>query len=254
MNHEAYGIRKKINGLKARLIELETGADGGEDSSELCASSVCGHDEIVANLRKMCRTFEHSSRAVVAAWEQMPGSSRTRWFSTTVYPETLPYHTRTPRNVSAYLAPLAVPGAFDILEFLFSVRTPQTEKSLSRAQHLAGCEARTLEALTAAGHIQSDTEGYSLTMKGWQSYIVLAHLTNVLDLKLEAAKAIKVSEAISAVYSVDWGEYLGRALGEVVEDLTAAGWMARLRQAGIDESDIEKAVYEYNAPLSAVQP
>jgi hypothetical protein len=225
MKREAYAIRKEIGQLKARLSELELESN----SPEICSSSVCGHDEILANLKKMCTTFGHPSRAVVAVWEQQTGSERERWFSTTVCPPSLPYYVRSAENITRYLTLLSMDKVIPVLEFLFRSSKPQSlEAIITSFEGNPEMPRAALLSLVSAGYIWNENEKFGLEMKGWTSYIVLAHMTNVLELKLTPEKASVVAEAISDVYSVDWGEYLGQTFEKVVEDLSEAGWMRRL--------------------------
>lgn len=226
VNKEAYEIRLEINRLKQKLLELEGEQLSQEESFQLCTSAACGHDVVIETLQKLCRDYDMENLAVMACWDKK------QFYSTNVSPNSLPYYLRDVHNIANFLSPVLSGNSLEILQKLLEDNNVK--------------EIEGTEELEANHFITKTREGWKLTMKGWQTYIVLGHLTYVLSVKVPPEKAIPISKAFNDVFGKHWGENLGMDAGGVVEKLKENGWMEKLKESNVTIKDVEDAVYENN--------
>lgn len=103
MNERGLWLRREIERLKTELRTLEEGGLTEEERLTSAASTVCAHDEILANLRKMVVMYGQENRAVLACWQRSGTNRRERWYSTTVTPAKLPLFIRDPAKIAEVL-------------------------------------------------------------------------------------------------------------------------------------------------------
>ncbi len=244
MNGEAHSIRAQINALKARLLEVE-GVPGDQDEeTDLHTSAVCGHDEMIANLRRLSRVYGQDGRMAMASWEHVEGTERPWWYSCTMDTAALTYLLRNASIIQSFLAPIMTDNAMNVLWLLYEAR-----RAGAASEQLPKEHREAVRALADHGYIEShESVGYSLTLAGWQTFCVLAQLCYVIHVKVDPQKSMKIAEAFHELYGVGWGEYLGIELDQVLENLRTGGWLHRLSVEGVSEDEIAVAVHEHNSP------
>lgn len=247
MNREAYELRSKINQLKARLKEIEGDELSSDQEMELCASATCGHDVVLENLKKLCTDYQLKNLAVMAAWEREE-SGNVKWYSTNVSPLALPYLLRDVQSILQFLSPVYNQTALKIMEYLLETEQA-TLSGLTTALDTKGEELqKRVEELKEKDFLAENSGEISLTVRGWQTMIVLGHLTFVLDVKVPPEKAIPLSKAFLEVLHINWGDVVEMDSQEVISRFRETGWLERLAQEKVTVEDIEKAIYESRAP------
>ncbi len=224
MNNRAYEIRMEINQLKKELLEIEGDQLSKEESANLCTSATCGHDVVVENLQKLCKDYDIENLAVMACWDNG------QFYSTNISPVLLPHYLRDVNNIAKFLEPVLSGNSLTIMQQLLENGTVT--------------ELKETDLLEEHNFITKTDDGWKLTSKGWQTFIVLGHLTFVVDIKVPPEKAIPISQAFQEVLGKEWGERLEMSAEEVIERLKELGWMEKLEAANVDLKDIEDAVYE----------
>lgn len=245
MNGEAYDIRLKINTLKERLLEIEGEELSAEEKASLCSSSTCGHDVVLENLQRLTRDYGLKSLAVMACWDKDPESNSNRWYSTNLSPHVLSHCLRDVRHILEFLHPLYDIYALKIIQHLFEVDREDSLKPMVEKTGLTEEEVKTMIVQLKKNQFIERYDGFwTLSNKGWQSFIVLGHLTYVLNLKVPPHKAIPISKAFLEVLGKEWGSRIEMPTHEVIEKLEETGWMKRLEDEGVKEKDIADAIYE----------
>lgn len=245
MKSEAFKIRSEINKLKERLLEIEGEEVTGEEKANLCTSATCGHDVVIANLQKLTKDYNLKSLAVMACWKNDPENRSTRWYTTNVSPSVLPYLLREARSILEFLSPIFNLSSLEILQHLLIVESEDSlDPFIERTEMPLEEAKKALENLQKHGFIERVDNDWILSNKGWQTFIVLGHLTYVLDLKVPPERAIPLSKAFLEVLGKDWGERIEMPYEEVIEKLKESGWMKRLEEDGITEEDIGNVIYE----------
>ncbi len=225
MNNRAYEIRLEINRLKKELLEIEGDQLSKEESANLCASATCAHDVVIENLQKLCKDYDIENLAVMACWDNG------QFYSTNVSPKALPYYLRDVTNIAKFLEPVLSGNSLATMQQLLENGTVT--------------ELKKTDLLEEHNFIAKTTDdGWKLTLKGWQTFIVLGHLTFVVDIKVPPEKAIPISKAFQEVLGKLWGERLGMSAEEAIERLKESGWMEKLEADNVTLKDIEDAVYE----------
>lgn len=240
----------EINRLKMRLKELEKGNLDDEEEAQLCTSTACGHDVVLSNLQKLCKDYNLKSLAVMACWEKNNEKDIKRWYTTNVSPQHLSYLIRDVKNILEFLSPVFNEVSLKILEFMLEgEKEISIEELVDSLQYEEDIIKERLESLIKNGFVKRNDANLSLTNRGWQTFIVLAHLTYVLDLKVPPEKAMPIAEAFMKVLGKQWGEHLGLDYEEVINRLQSAGWLEKLKKEGVTLEDIKNAVYENNCPV-----
>ncbi len=244
-NEEASKLRREINQLKAKLLEVEGDSLSEEEKADLCCSTSCGHDLVLSNLQKLSRDYNLKSLAVMACWKNDPEQNSNRWYSTNVSPDVLPYYLRSVGSIIEFLTPVFNTHSLQILEYLVEVEREGSLETMSKKIGMKVEDVKeTIHLLERNDFLGTYKGDWSLTNKGWQTYIVLGHLTYVLDIKVPPDKAIQISRAFQEVLGKEWGEYIEESGEEVVEQIKKAGWMEKLEEKDVTEEDVKKAVYE----------
>ena len=248
MNERVLWLRREIERLKTELRTLEEGELSEEERVAFAASTVCAHDEILANLRKMALMYDQENRAVLACWQRPGTNRRERWYSTTVTPAKLPLLIRDPAKIAEVLRVFTDETAAAILQALFGHEEGMTLEELRReSQSAPGALEEVLARLRERGYISGESPGpWRLTQKGWQFYIVLAHLVYVQEIKVPPEKILEIAPAFYETYGIQWGDHLGREPVEVLAAFRENGWLKKLEGKGVSEQDIIAAVLEHN--------
>lgn len=247
MEEDAYEIRKKINELKERLRKIEGSSLKGEERAKMESSTVCGHDKVLDNLQTLCKERGHDGLAVMACWEILDDEDN-RWYTTNVDPTKLSYFLRDVGNIVDHLDPILNKVSLKLLQLLTSEKREMGEEIFDEIKAPTEEIDENLSELEEKGLIEKSEQNWNVTTKGWQTFVVLGHLTFVSDIKLEPEKAVPISRAFHDVFDIAWGERIETSFEEVLERLEEEGWMKELREEGIEEEDIEKAVYESKYP------
>lgn len=249
MNEEAYRIRSEINRLNKRLLEIEKENLSQEEQAQMCSSNVCGHDVVLNYMQKLCNERDSKSIAIMAGWER---GEQNKWYSTTITSECLPYLIRNVETIKNYLEPILDVNTLRVLQYLSIECENASLEKISKKLDIAVDEITTIiEKLIEQKVIleMKDNEienKWCITVRGWHTYIVLAHLSFNYTLKLDIEKAIHIAPVFKEVFDREWGQHLGISYEKVIERLTNTGWIEKLKDLGVNESDIEKAVYEAN--------
>lgn len=250
MNEEAYKIRCEINRLNRRLLEIDNEISV-EESAQLCSSNVCGHDVVLEHIQKLCGERETKSIAIMAGRER---GKTNRWYSTTITPECLPYFLRSVETIKNYLEQFLDIDLLRIIQHLSvrcnNVSTEEISLELDiPLNELHKLLNKLIEYSLITQVNESKEQRWSITSQGWHAYLVLGHLSFNYTYKLEIEKAIHIMPAFKELFDKEWGEYLGLSYAEVIQEFTKTGWLVKLKQIGVSESDIEKAIYEANYVL-----
>lgn len=246
---KAYHIRLKIDQLKRELAALEGENLSPDERTDAATAFACGHDVVIDNLRSTARRFGQKGRAVLAAWQEGRGGSGPWWYSTTATPSLLPYDIRSVESLLRVFELFSERNTLELLRVLFENEGGLSVEELPLASSLElGVVSSILSRLCKHGYASDSGGSVSLTLKGWQFFIVVSHLVFVQELKLEPSKALKIIPAFQEVFGIQWGEYLGMSESDALKKLDEHGWLERLRAEGICEEDVRSAIYEHNCP------
>lgn len=248
-NSKAYHIRLKIDQLKRELAALEGENLSPDERTDAATALTCGHDVVMDNLRSTARRFGQKGRAVLAAWQESRGGSEPWWYSTTATPALLPYDIRSVDSLVPVFELFSARNALELVRMLFENESGLSVEELPSASSLDPEVVNSVVSrLCNHGYASNSGERVSLTLKGWQFFIVVSHLVFVQELKLEPSKALKIMPAFQEVFGIQWGENLGMSESTALKKLDEHGWLDRLRDEGICEEDVRSAIYEHNCP------
>lgn len=247
LNREAYEIRLQINQLKERLVEIEGSELSSDEEMQLCASATCGHDVVLENLKKLCQDYDLKNLAVMAAWEK-EDTDHVKWYSTNVSPQALSYLLRDVKSILHFLAPVYGLEALQIMQYLLDNDKGNLEELVEDLDLSREDVERVLHGLQEEDFVTEKEGIWVLTIKGWQTFIILGHLTYVLDVKVPPQKAIPISKGFLEVFGMQWGDPIEMDSQEVIGGLRKSGWLEKLQEMNVTIEDIEKAIYESRSP------
>ncbi|MCB2309796.1 hypothetical protein LGL55_01525 [Clostridium tagluense] len=245
MNEEAYKIRWEINNLKKKLKEIEKNEMSAEEHAQACSSAVCGQDEILSIIQKLCKERGQKNLAVMACWEKNE-NGKARWYVTNASPVCLPYLLRGVENIITCFSPINNELSLKILELMLNEDSVITNFFYEKLEFSEAEINKKLQVLEEKSFIAGDSGKWRLLDKGWKSYIVLAHLAVKLEVDLPIEKALYIAQAFEVALGKQWGEHLGKSFEDIVVILKDSNWLEKLQHKGITLKDIEQAVYENN--------
>lgn len=214
-NAEMLKLRQEITRLKVRLNEL----DGDYEPTSVS----CGHDVVLAHLKKLMEQHELPGLCQIAGADKKHG-----WYTTNIVPEKIRVSLESADVLREFLAPFCLPGVWE---------------ALAGAYHgeLAAGDPGT-DTLAREGLLQGD----KLTVDGFTCYAVLGHLAYNAKKKLAIPKAIEIFKLAYKLTGLEFGEFLPYSEQEFFELLRDHSGYAALVAKGISEEDIKTYIRQNN--------
>lgn len=214
-NAEILRLRAEITRLKVQLNEL--------DSEYEPTSVACGHDVVLAHLRKLKEQHGLSGLCQLAGIDQNHG-----WYTTNIIPDRIRAFLEDASALRGFLAQFSAPGVWEAL-----------------AQAFHGeliVDASGAETLVANGLM----EGNRLTENGFLCYAVLGHLAYNVKKKLPIPKTIAIFKLAYEVTGREYGEQLPYSEDEFLSLLQGRQGYPELLAQGITDTDIKTYIRQLN--------
>ena len=232
-------LRKQINELKTELRELEA-EESGITSEFSVTNTACGHDEIIAALRKSARAMRSDTNATIAGYSDGEHMEQKWFYSSTLPPEDFSYYVDSPSRVRAFYSHLFVGRCFDYLYALW----PGSGKKVE----LIEIAPADIQWLIEAGLVRTEPLP-KLTLQGTKLLLVLGHLYYWIEEKPDPEKALKILPEICEFFRIDpMGGYLSLETADALELLREKGVLDSVVRDKEDEEIVLALLKELHSP------
>jgi hypothetical protein len=235
----ALRLRKQINELKTELRELETG-ESKMTSEFSVTGTACGHDEILAALRKSARAMRSDTNATIAGYSDGEHMEEKWFYSSTLPPEDFSYYVDSPSRVRAFYSHLFLGRGFDYLYSLW----PGSVKTVE----LIEIDPADIQWVIEAGLVRIEPSP-KLTLQGTKLLLVLGHLYYWIVEKPDPEKALKILPEICEVFRIDFmGGYLSLETADAMELLREKGVLDSVVRDKEDEEIVPALIKDLRSP------
>ncbi|QSX06665.1 hypothetical protein JYG23_04210 [Sedimentibacter sp. zth1] len=192
---------------------------------------------MLSSIQQICKDKGTEDIGIMTAWSEKRG-----WYTTTTVPQVLPDLMGNVECIIDYLGGLLEKNKLEVIQILSTKLLNTTTRDISEILNIKiDLVEDILKELHNEEIVKKDNDKWSITTKGWNTYIAISHITYNYTIKLDINKAFAIAEVFKKVFDKEYGEDLGMGYEEIIMKLKDTEEWEGLMSKGITEKDISQA-------------